>query len=311
MKLSHLRTFVAIADNSGFARAAGRLNMTQSAASRQISALESELGVSLFDRDGRQVKLTSEGDDLLRRSRRLLADAHALGERARALKGGQVGTLSVSATPQTIENLLASFLGPYRRRHPGIEVQLLESGSARYSQLEQGEIHLAIMPAGDAQHLRRRLLHPVHALAVLARTHRYGRRAVMDIVELAEQPLLLLKHGFGVRAWFDAACNAADIHPHVLLESGAPTTLMALAEVGYGIAVVPSNVNISRKAVRAVQLVHRGESIGRWASIAWNPHRFLPLYAEQFVEELVVEVRHAYPGRDITRRAPPLSRPKE
>ena len=79
MKLSHLRTFVAIADNGGFARAATQLNMTQSAASRQISALESELGVSLFDRDGRQVRLTSEGEDLLRRSRRLLADAHTLG----------------------------------------------------------------------------------------------------------------------------------------------------------------------------------------------------------------------------------------
>ena len=75
MNLRFLRTFVAIADNNGVARAAARLNLTQSAASRQIHALETELGVRLFDRIGRSVKLTSQGEDLLVRSRRLLSDA--------------------------------------------------------------------------------------------------------------------------------------------------------------------------------------------------------------------------------------------
>ena len=105
MNLGHLRAFVAIADVGGFARAASRLNLTQSAISRQIALLEEELGVRLFDRDGRNVKLTSPGEDLLRRSRHLLSDAAALGERARELRGGQVGTLRISATPQVIESI--------------------------------------------------------------------------------------------------------------------------------------------------------------------------------------------------------------
>ena len=70
MNFAHLRTFVAIADHGGFGRAAARLNLTQSAASRQIQGLEAELGVKLFDRIGRGVQLTSEGEDLLRRFRR-------------------------------------------------------------------------------------------------------------------------------------------------------------------------------------------------------------------------------------------------
>ena len=64
LKLAHLRTFVAIADSGGFARAAARLNLTQSAASRQINTLEAELGLALFDRINRRVQLTSEGEDL-------------------------------------------------------------------------------------------------------------------------------------------------------------------------------------------------------------------------------------------------------
>ena len=102
--------------------------MTQPTASRQIDALENELGIRLFERIGRRVQLTSEGEDLLSHGRRLLSDADALGERARALKTGEAGMLRVGSTPQVIESLLVEFLAHYRPRHPGIEVRLLEEG---------------------------------------------------------------------------------------------------------------------------------------------------------------------------------------
>ncbi|HZO84013.1 MAG TPA: LysR family transcriptional regulator [Verrucomicrobiae bacterium] len=70
MNFGHLRTFVAIADAGGVHRAAARLHLSQPAVSRQIQTLETDLGVPLFDRIGRRVQLTSEGEDLLRRSRR-------------------------------------------------------------------------------------------------------------------------------------------------------------------------------------------------------------------------------------------------
>ena len=131
MNFRHLRAFAAIADAGGFARAAVRLNLSQPALSRQIHALEAELGVPLFDRIGRRVQLTSEGEDLLGRSRRLLADAESLGERARSLKTGQTGILRIGATPQVIENLLADFLAGYGRRHPGVEIHLVEDGGGK------------------------------------------------------------------------------------------------------------------------------------------------------------------------------------
>jgi LysR family cyn operon transcriptional activator len=311
MKLNQLRTFVAVADNGGVARAAARLNLTQSAASRQISALEIELGVPLFDRIGRRVQLTSEGEDLLRRSRRLLGDAEALGERARALKTGQTGLLRVGATPQVIENLLADFLASYRRRYPDIEVHLIEDGGAQLpNRLERGDVHLTIMPASD-QGFHGRLLYPMHLLAVLPEGHSLSGRTLLEIRELADEPLLLLRPGFATLAWFEAACHVAHIKPRVLLHSAAPHTIVALAKSGYGIAVVPSQMRIPREGVRIIPLVHRGASIGRWAIIAWDPQRFLAPYAKQFVEELVASVRRAHPGRDLTRRAPPLPRPKE
>jgi DNA-binding transcriptional LysR family regulator len=162
---------------------------SQSAASRQIIALEAELGIPLFDRIGRRLHLNSEGEDLLGRSRRLLADAETLGERAVALKGGKIGTLRVSAPPQVIEYILAPFLEKYLRHHSGVEVQLVEGGaSGAHNQLDRGDVHLAHI-ASDIGRFRSRLLYPIYVMAVLPKAHRFepstatgrrvaGRRAI-------------------------------------------------------------------------------------------------------------------------------------
>src|SRR5882724_2789863 len=83
MDLRQLRTFVVVAEAGGFASAHQQLRLSQPAASRQIQALEAELGIPLFDRVGRGIKLTSEGEDLLRHGRRILNEVESFIERAR------------------------------------------------------------------------------------------------------------------------------------------------------------------------------------------------------------------------------------
>jgi LysR family transcriptional regulator, cyn operon transcriptional activator len=311
MNFGHLRTFVAIVDAGGVHRAAARLNLSQPAVSRQIRALESDLGVPLFDRIGRRVQLTSEGEDLLRRTRRLLAEAESLSERAGALKTGETGILRVGATPQVIESTLSGFLNRFREIYPGVEVQLVEEGGTRLpGLLERGHILLALM-AVDDERFDYRLVYPVHGLAVVGKTHKLARRRTLDIAELADEPLVLLRGGFASRDWFEAACSLAHFRPRVLLETAAPHTAIALAASGYGIALVPSTVQMPRGRVHAVALVQRGAALGRWMRIAWDPQRSLAPYAKRFVEELVPYCRRSYPGRELMRSFPRLLRPKE
>jgi len=309
MHLRQLRTFVAIADAGGFGRALARLHLSQPAASRQIDALESELGVLLFERSGRGVRLTSDGEDLLRRSRLVLREVDSLQERARALNGGKAGLLRVGATPQVIESTLAEFLRLYRRSSPDVDVRLVEDGGARLpSRLIHGDVHLAILPAGD-ERLQQRPLFPMHLIAILPTSHRLSRRKTLDVSDLADDPVLV-GSGFASRVWFEAACESAHFKPHVVLESAVPRTLIALARTGYGIAVLPSSVAIERGAVHVAPFVRGGRSIGRWAAIAWDRQRFLPPYAERFVESLTLHCTRTYPGRNVAQHAPPLPRPR-
>ena len=145
MNLRHLRAFATIVYVGGFARAAPRLHLSQPALSRQIHALEADLGVPLFDRIGRRVQLTSQGEDLLRRSRRLLAEAESLGERARELKSGETGILRVAATQAGDREPACTFSDP-----------LSGPPSRRGAAPHRGWQHTAAWPArtrrGSSQH---------------------------------------------------------------------------------------------------------------------------------------------------------------
>jgi DNA-binding transcriptional LysR family regulator len=274
MDLHQLRTFVAIADAGGVARAATRLNLSQPAASRQMQVLEAELGVQLFDRIGRRVRLTSEGEDLLRRSRQLLADAQSLRERARALEAGHTGVIKIGATPPMIETVLTGFLAGHGQRHPGVAIHITEDGGAGLiSRLERGDVQLAYVPAGDDR-FAGRLLYPVHVMAVMREAHPLYRRGALELSQLADEPLVLLRRGFGSREWFDAACQTANVRPNMVLESSSHNAVVGLAAAGYGIGILPSAVRLADKVVHAMPLVHRKASIGKWTMLAWDAQRF-------------------------------------
>lgn len=299
MDLRHLRYFAAVADSGGITRAAERLNISQPALSRQIRDLELELGLSLFDRRAGRVVLTGEGEDLLTRSREILRGARSLHDRAQALRGGEAGIIRIGVAPLTLESLLPPFLVEYLPHHPKIDVRLTEDNPGElWEQLDLGELDLAISFPGHAG-LGSRLLFPVCAVALMVRDHRLGGSTTVDVGELAQEQLLLPVARYLTRQWFDAACQRDHLRPNIVLESSVPHALIALAKVGYGIAIVPSHTPIDQRALRAVPITRGAQVLGAWAGIAWNPHRFRPAYMGNFVEELVKYASRAFPGRGL------------
>lgn len=309
MDLQQLRTFAAIVDAGGVGHAAERLHLSQPAVSRQLLGLEAELGIALFDRIGARLRLTSHGEDLLRRCRHILAEADMLRERAQALRGGRAGLVRLGATPPMIESILVPFLAGHRRRHPDVDVRIVEDGGAALEQrLERGDVHIGYIPAGS-ERFTGRLLFPIHVIAVVVRTSPLARSRTLEITDLASEPLLVLRRGFGSREWFDAACAGVDVRPNLLLESSSHNAVLGLVANGYGIGILPSAVAVPSRECRAIPLVSRGQPIGKWTMLAWDPRRYLPPYAETFVDELAAHARATYQGWGVVRRAPAIARP--
>lgn len=296
--LRHLRYFVATADAGGITRAAARLNLSQPALSRQVRDLETELGLPLFERRGRRLVLTSQGEDLLARARDLLANASSLQDRARALRSGDQGIIRVGIAPVTLEGLVPPFLTHHQRRHPNVEVRLTEDSPARlWAKVERGELDVAVSFPGH-EGLGSRFLFPLCALAVMSEG-RFPRRSQLELTDLAQEPLLLLSRQFLTRQWFDEACQHRRFRAKILLESTNPHALIALARVGYGVAVLPSHTPFDKHSLRAVPLVANGLVLGAWAAVTWDHHRFQPPFVEQFIDELVGYARTSYPGKGL------------
>jgi DNA-binding transcriptional LysR family regulator len=300
MDLRHARTFVTVAELGTVSKAALHLRVAQPALSRQIADLEQELGLQLFDRVGRRLVLTSEGEQLLDDCRCLLSYASAVGERAHLLRRGDSGTLKVAASPQHIESVFSQFLPRFAQRYPNVQVQVSEgSGREILNMLERGEIHLAqnLLHAVqlDPQRFAVEPLAPVELLAASHQDLALGTRGAIEVDQLATHPLLLLDSGFGFRRAFDAACRLAGVEPKVLFESRAPHTLLALAEAGHGVAIIPSALRTHRYALRIFWVTYRGKPLREPLSIVWDKRRPLPRYASSFCELWAQHVREVFP----------------
>jgi DNA-binding transcriptional LysR family regulator len=310
MDLRHLRTFVTVAEQGTVSKAALRLRVAQPALSRQISDLEAELGIRLFDRIRRRLVLSADGERLLSECRTILAAVGSIRERAELLRRADAGVLKVVATPQTIDGVLSNFLRRYAQRRPHVEVSLIEAfGPSLPAVLERGEVHIGIsvlepIQAGSYP-FERVLLPPIEFLAACNPSLELGDGGSMDIRRLGSHPLLLLDTSFFVRTIFDAVCHVADYRPNVRFESRTPHSLLALAEGGYGVAVVPSVLPTNRYKLRTVRLTYRRKPLRLSYGILWDRRRVLPAYAEDFCQSLAAYIQEVF---QISRPAAPKAR---
>jgi DNA-binding transcriptional LysR family regulator len=316
MDLRHAKTFVTVADLGTVSAAAAQLRVAQPALSRQIADLERTLGVKLFDRVGRRLMMTGAGEQLVLDCRALLNSAVAIEEHARQLQHGDAGVLKVASSPQIIEGALAAFLKRYVARYPQVQVKLTEvmGWAATAAKLDSGDIHLGqnllgAVPADDAR-FACHPLEPIDLLAVFDESVELQDGGSIEIGHLAPHPLLVLDSEYIFRRHFDAACRLAGIQPNIAYESRTPHTLLAMAESGHGVAIIPSALRADRYNLRVAAIAFRGEPLRERAAIYWDRRRKLPRYAEAFCDMLGAYMREVFPiSRPTGHRPRPMTGP--
>jgi len=306
MDLRQLRTFVTVAELGTVSHAAEALHTAQPALSRQIRTLEDELGVALFDRLAGRLHLSGAGERLLAESRGLLNYARELGEHARLLRRPDAGVLRVAASPHYLEGVFPAFLRSYARRFPDVQVKLVDIiGPVTLGMLERGEIHFAqstarVLGPGNS-HIASRPLEAVEMLAACDPALPIGKRGHVEISELAPYPLLQTGPEYVIRRTFDAACRVAGFEPNNALESRAPHALLAMAEAGHGVAIIPSALRTHGYRVRIARITYRRKVLREGLHLLSDRRRPQPPYAVAFGDLLVEHVR----------RISPITRPGE
>ena len=300
MDLRSLTYFVEVAESQSFSRAAAKLNRTQPALSRCITDLEADLGFKLFERMGRKIAITAHGKVMLEQIKVVLAHVEAVRERAQLLATGKTSVLRVGSTVNLIERIFPEILRQYRAKWPHVEVSLKPEGaSALLASIEKADIDIAITRHLGGRFLTSRLAFPTYVIAVLPTGHRLSNKTWLDIKELAGERLLTAPTSAASRMLLDSAFLSAHIRPWIAFENHELSALVALAEVGQGIAIVPSSADTKRYSVRPLPVIVGGAPLVGWTSLVWDQRRKLPDYAQGFIDIALRHLKTNYPGREL------------
>lgn len=240
MELRQLRYLAAVAHEGSFLRAAATLDVPQPSLWRSVKALEVELGIALFERSGRGVKLTGAGSQLLLRAEHLLNRAEALSLFASELARGRAGVVTVACAYPHVPRFLAPLIGTFRSAHPTIHVAVHEhSGLPPIEQTLNGDVDLVTgLQQQDDQRLARHQLGNVGLAVVTSDDHPWRNRSHVSSAELRGQPVLTGHADSLTRRLLEPALRAEGVDLDITLESGNATTIVALARAGLGVAVI-------------------------------------------------------------------------
>lgn len=196
MELRHLRYFVAVAEEQNITRAAARLYVSQPPLSRQIRDLESELGVKLFDRGARAVRLTEAGKIFLSEARRVLQRADEAIDVIKAFALGRRGRVKIGYAASPTVELLPRILRLFRKTHPQIGVDLLELSHRRMLQgLREHTLDAALIVSISPQEFSGYTIKELGSYPVRVafyKKHRFARMREVPLADLADEPLITL-----------------------------------------------------------------------------------------------------------------------
>ena len=266
-----LRYFLAVVDEGGITRAATRLRVAQPSLSQALRAFESELGVHLFDRVGRGVQLSAAGEALVGPARQIL---RSIDDARNAISGVvelRTGTIEIAALATLAVDPMATLIGRFRERHPGVQVRVLEPDSAdgvralvRDGACELGAAHLPL----PGQQLTAHPLGEQELLFVLPPDASESKRP-LGARELAQTPLVVGPAGTSTRILLEQALAAVGVTPQIAVETAAREAIVPLVLAGAGAALLPAQLaheaqrrgatvrNAQPQITRAVGLIHR------------------------------------------------------
>jgi DNA-binding transcriptional LysR family regulator len=260
MTLEQLRIFVAVAEKQHVTRAASELNLTQSATSAAIAALEARYGIKLFDRIGRGIALTRTGQDFLVEARAVLARARDATQVLNDLAGLKRGSLSIAAS-QTVGNYwLPRCIQAFHAAYPGIELRLAISNTEQVAKMViDGSADLGFVEGEvDDPLLANKKIDGDSLIVVVGAKHPWANRSRISARDLSTTRWILREQGSGTRAMFEAALRANGLKLSdldVALELPSNEAVRSAVEAGDGATAVSDLVAAPSIAAKTLHRV--------------------------------------------------------
>jgi len=239
--LQHLVTFCRVVESGGFSKAGELVGLSQPAVTRQVAALEAELGVPLLDRSGRQFRLTSVGELVYERARRITAAVNDLRGEVEDLTQRGRGRVTIGAVTTVGLNLLPPVLKEFTRRYPLVRV-LVKAGRTAdtLERVLSGELDMAVMTT-PVTHPRLECIPLQRDPVVLVCSPEVKQKLPdpLPLEELSQVEMISFQAPSRFRTFVDSMLEQYGVYPNVTMEFDSHEAVRMMVELGFGVAMVP------------------------------------------------------------------------
>ena len=252
-----LLTFLAVAEHSSFKKAADALFISMPAVSMQIKQLEEQLGVALFQRTTRKVDLTAEGEQLMITARRAMAELDSGLARLQQTVDVQQGHLSFGCVPTIASTRLPTILTQFAKKYPGVSLHVRELAQRELLEaVRRSEVDFGIGPVEEKSDLDFSSIFIDEYVALLPKSYEDKGRAGISLRELSKLPLLTLGASTLFREHLNVALTTNGLVAERNYEFTHVTTLVAMAEAGLGIAILPRVAIPEKTRLKTVKIIN-------------------------------------------------------
>ncbi len=281
MTIRHLKTFCAVCEEGGITRAAEKLCVAQPSVSQTIGELERYYGVSLFDRVGRRLVLTPEGERLRVKAQEAIASFSEFEEAARDTKARHIIRIgsSVTAGQMVLPRLMIAIETTLDRA----ECRAIADSAAAVEQLvEEGSLDFALVEGSVSRALAAEAVFSDRLLAVCSAGMKIKNS--LSPSELVSLPLLLRRRGSASRDLLDERLSALGLKAQPKLSSSSNSVLLAAAREGLGVAVLPEALVAAELAAGRLKEVRiQGLELSRrWFAVRRQDKKFTPVQQQAF-----------------------------
>ncbi|WP_340081432.1 LysR substrate-binding domain-containing protein [Terribacillus sp. FSL K6-0262] len=281
MELLQLQYFKKVAELEHMTHAAEALNIAQPSLSKAISRLEEDLGIRLFERYNRQIKLNENGRIFLRRVNAVLHELQEAERELHALNQKTDHTIRLSVTiPRVLPDLISSFL----EEEPQVHFkQYVQSVPKMTEKLRSGELDFCIssVPIQD-EDIEWQPLMTEEILLIAPPGHWLGTKSHISLYELRDEAFVSMNEGYGIRNLTDKYCQLAGFQPHIAFEGDEPGVIGELVNKGLGIAFIPSVSLMGNKTAHLPVIRLQDPICERTIGLAWSTRRYHSPIAKKF-----------------------------
>ncbi len=261
MQLHQLRYFIAICEEGNMSRAAVRLFVAQPSLSEQVRKLEQELGTPLFVRLPRRLVLTPAGETFRVHAMRILEEVDLVQSHIDEVSAQSGQEIRVGVLPTLGSRLFPTVIAAFRRTNPGVRIELREENSSLAVKhlLTERELDVGVLRLDGKlpSHLEASFFLREPLVALVAPDHLLARGGEVSLEEIADEPFLTLKAGYGLRELVMNVLKEAGVTPNITVEVSQLDFLIGLVEAGMGLTMLPQLAVARERQVTQLQISDR------------------------------------------------------